>query len=143
YAEDLDDEGRDYLQRMSKSCQHMGELIDDLLQLSRTSRVAIHPSTVDLSGTAQSIAAELQQAEPGRHAEIVVQDGLVAHGDENLLRVLLKNLLDNAWKFTRYRETAAIEVGAFVRENGQTAFFVRDNGAGFDMNYADKLFGAF
>ncbi len=143
YADRLDDEGRDYLQRMSKSCQRMGELIDDLLQLSRTSRVPIHRVTVDLSSLAQAIAADLHKTEPGRQVEFAIEDDLMVNGDEHLLRVVLKNLLDNAWKFTRYREAATIEVGAFQQEDGRPVYFIRDNGAGFDMNYADKLFGAF
>jgi two-component system, sensor histidine kinase and response regulator len=143
YGDKLDDEGRDYLARMSRSCQRMGELIDDLLQLSRTSRVPIHQTTVDLSGLARAVAADLRAGEPDRQVDLAIADGLVVTGDENLLGVMLKNLLDNAWKFTRNREAAAIEIGALQREDGKTAYYVRDNGAGFDMNYADKLFGAF
>jgi two-component system, sensor histidine kinase and response regulator len=143
YSDNLDDQGQDYLRRMSRSCQRMGELIDDLLQLSRTSRVPIHRKDVDLTQLAQGIIADLQKAEPERDAEVLIQDGLVANGDEHLLRVLVKNLLDNAWKFTKYREQAVIEVGAFTQDDGQLVYYVRDNGAGFDMEYAGKLFGAF
>jgi light-regulated signal transduction histidine kinase (bacteriophytochrome) len=98
---------------------------------------------VNLSALAQTIAAELREREPGRPVEFLSQAGLVVIGDDHLLRVALENLLDNAWKFTSKQPAARVEFGAVGRTDGQTEFFVRDNGAGFDMAYVDKLFGAF
>jgi light-regulated signal transduction histidine kinase (bacteriophytochrome) len=143
YADSLDEQGKEYLQRMSRSCQRMGELIDDLLQLSRTSRTPVHRKQLDLSSMARSIAEDLQQSEPERQVEVSIQEGLTANADEHLMTVALKNLFDNAWKFTKYRQPAKIEVGSFLQDEQQPVYFVRDNGAGFDMDYVHKLFGAF
>jgi light-regulated signal transduction histidine kinase (bacteriophytochrome) len=120
----------------------MAELIDDLLSLSRVTRSELRIKRVDLSATARAIAAELQQSEPERRAEFVIADGLVADADEGLMRVVLANLLGNAWKFTAKHPQATIQFG-ITQQNGATAYFVRDDGAGFDMAYAHKLFGAF
>ncbi|MBK9713400.1 MAG: PAS domain-containing protein [Kouleothrix sp.] len=142
YAERLDATGRDYLQRIRAACQRMGQLIDDMLNLSRLTRSDMCPKAIDLSALVETIAAGLQRAQPGRRIDLVVAPGLVANGDPRLLRIALENLLDNAWKFTSRRAQARIEFGLTTRD-GLPAYFVRDDGAGFDMAYADKLFGVF
>jgi light-regulated signal transduction histidine kinase (bacteriophytochrome) len=142
YAGKLDETGRDHLQRVRAAAQHMGELIDDLLNLSRLSRGDIHRESVDLTQMAKTVVAELRERDPQRQVEVAIADGLVAQGDSHLLRVVLDNLLGNAWKFTTKQPHARIEFGS-GGGNGDREFFVRDNGAGFDMTYADKLFGAF
>ena len=142
YGDRLDEQGRGYLRRVRVASQRMGELIDDLLSLSRVARSEMHRETVNLSQTVHSIAAELQQREPERQATFVIAERLTANGDAHLLQVALENLLDNAWKFTSKHPRARIEFGATENE-GQTAYFVRDDGAGFDMAYVDRLFGAF
>jgi signal transduction histidine kinase len=138
----LDAREQDYLQRVRAASQRMGQLIDDLLNLSRLTRINLCREAVDLSALARTIAAELQQTQPQRHVECVIADGLVVHGDGRLLRVMLENLLGNAWKFTAKLSQAQIEVGS-TPHDGKTVYFVRDNGAGFDMAYADKLFAPF
>ncbi|MHB9029785.1 MAG: PAS domain-containing sensor histidine kinase [Candidatus Latescibacterota bacterium] len=139
YSDRLDAEGRNYLNRIRSAAQRMSQLIDDLLNLSRTARAELHYTTVSLSSQAESVVEELRQAEPGRKVEVIVQKGIAAEGDENLLRQVLQNLLGNAWKFTSHREEARIEFGE-KRDDGRRIFFVRDNGAGFDMNHAGDLF---
>ena len=141
HADKLDDEGRGYLKHLRESAQRMGRLIDDLLALSRVTRSELVREQVDLSGLAQNVAAQLQKAQPERRAEIVIAAGMVVDGDARLLRVALENLLGNAWKFTGKCAEPLVEVG--VMSGSDHAFFVRDNGAGFDMAYASKLFGAF
>jgi light-regulated signal transduction histidine kinase (bacteriophytochrome) len=120
----------------------MGQLIDDLLNLSRVTHVELHREAVDLSALGRTIAAELQQTQPGRQVTFVIAEGLVAQGDARLLRVVLENLLNNAWKFTGKLTHAKITFGS-TPQDGRPVYCVRDNGAGFDMAYADKLFGAF
>jgi len=142
YGKALEPEARDFLQRVRAATQRMAQLIDDLLNLSRVTRGELSRSRVDLSGMARAVAAELQKTQPGRAVEFVIADGLTAEGDPRLLRVVLDNLLGNAWKFTAKRDAARIEFGS-SGNNGSHRFFVRDNGAGFDMAYAHKLFGAF
>ncbi|MBI5518401.1 MAG: hypothetical protein HY909_31810 [Deltaproteobacteria bacterium] len=144
YAATLDDGGAQYLRHVREAAQHMGELIDGLLALARVTRSALHRQEVDLSQLARDVAARLRNHEraSARQVEFVVEPGLSAEGDARLLAVVLDNLLGNAWKFTSKRPEARIEVGKFVKDDGP-AFFVRDNGAGFDMAYASKLFGAF
>jgi PAS domain S-box-containing protein len=142
YADVLDDTGRDFLRRVHQAGRRMAQLIDDLLNLSRLTRSEMSREPVDLSALAQSIAAELQQGEPERKAEFIIAPGLDAIGDPGLLRVLLENLLGNAWKFTGKVAHARIEFGA-AEADGDLAYFVRDNGAGFAMTYSDKLFGPF
>jgi len=142
YGDQLDADGQDYLQRVRSATQRMSQLIDDLLSLARVTRSALNYESVDLSACAGSIADELQRAQPDRQAEYLIAPDLIARGDGRLLRVMLENLLGNAWKFTVKRQCATIEFGA-IPIDGQVAYFVRDNGAGFDMAYADKLFGAF
>ncbi len=142
YQDALDEKGRDYLSRLRGASQKMGELIDGILKLSRLTRSEMHREKVDLSSLAREIAGRLQETQPDRRAKFIIEDKLTATGDPQLVRVLLENLLDNAWKFTVKKTTARIEFGAEHR-NGRQNYFIRDNGAGFDMAYADKLFGAF
>jgi PAS domain S-box-containing protein len=142
YADKLDAEGKDYLQRVCAASQRLSLLIDEVLRLSRVTRSEMRRATVDISGLAQTIAGELVKTQPGRQVEFVIAPGLVASADAQLLRLVLENLLGNAWKFTGKQAQARIEVGLTERE-GERMFFVRDNGAGFDMAYAGKLFGAF
>jgi len=142
YADTLDDQGRDYLRRVRSATQRMAGLIDDLLNLSRITRGELRREAVDLSAQARSVAEQLRQAQPERQVEFHIADGLTAEGDPRLLRIALENLLGNAWKFTGKTDPAVIEFG-LRRERGEAIYFVRDNGAGFDMAYAGKLFGAF
>jgi PAS domain S-box-containing protein len=141
-ADRLDDRGKEHLHRIRAATQRMGLLIDDLLNLSRVTRAEIHPGTLDISALARSIAAELQKTQPERRMEFRIEDGLETTADARLLRVVLENLLGNAWKFTSKHPSARIEFGE-THLNGARAYFVRDDGAGFDPAYADKLFGAF
>ncbi len=142
YAAKLDDRGKDYLQRVRAAAQRMAELIDVMLNLARVTRAPMQRAPVDLSALATDITDELRQAQPGRTVEVVIQPGLVADGDAKLLKVLLVNLLANAWRFTGKQERARIEFG-MQPNGGVSSYFVRDNGAGFDMTYVGKLFGAF
>lgn len=142
YEGQLDAQGQDYLRRVRAASQRMAQLIDAMLDLSRVSRQELRRDRVDLSALAMEVAAELQATQPGRAVEWVVVPGMWAQGDGKLVRVVLENLLGNAWKFTRDTPSPQIEVGEELRE-GQSVYYVRDNGAGFDMAYADKLFGAF
>jgi signal transduction histidine kinase len=142
HGDTLDDQGRSDLQRVRAATQRMGQLIDDMLNLSRVSRGEMRRQTVDLSMIVKSIAAELQVSEPDRRVKMEIADGARVMGDERLLRVLLENLLRNAWKFTGKHPTAKIEFG-IAENNGKPVYFVRDDGAGFDMAYANKLFGPF
>jgi light-regulated signal transduction histidine kinase (bacteriophytochrome) len=144
YAEGLDERGKRYLRHIRESARDMGELIDGLLALSGVTRSELRREVVDLSRLAQDIAVSLQHRDSGltRQVEFQFEQGLSAEGDARLLRNVLDNLLGNAWKFTRKRPDARIEVGT-SRQGDGPAFFVRDNGAGFDMAYASKLFGTF
>jgi signal transduction histidine kinase len=142
YADKLDAQGQDDLQRVCKATQRMGQLIDDMLELSRVTRSEIKRQTVDLSAMVRSIATELKNSEPQRDIELTVMEGLTANCDPRLLHIVLENLLRNAWKFTAKHAKAKIEFG-LSQANGRPAYFVRDDGAGFDMAYAGKLFGAF
>jgi light-regulated signal transduction histidine kinase (bacteriophytochrome) len=138
----LDDEGQRYLRIIRDSGARMTQLIEDLLKLSRISRSELARQPVDLAAIAREIARGLSSTEPGRKVEFLIQEGVRAEADPRLLRVALENLLGNAWKFTSKRVAARIEFGVDERQAGVT-FFVRDDGAGFDMAYADKLFGVF
>jgi signal transduction histidine kinase len=140
--ERLDAEGQRYLQHVRAAAQHMGELIDDLLNLSRVTRAELRRERVNLSELARAVLGRLREAQPGRAVEFVVQDGLVAQADPRLLDVVLVNLLGNAWKFTGKRASARIEFAAEGADSPRV-FFVRDNGAGFNAAYAGKLFGVF
>ncbi|BAY47142.1 GAF sensor signal transduction histidine kinase [Scytonema sp. HK-05] len=139
----LNANGQDYLRRIRAATQRMGQLIDDLLNLSRVTRSEMYLEPVDLSLLASSICTELQQSQPERQVEFVIQTGLLAQGDIRLLRVLLVNLLNNAWKFTSKHTQARIEFRVSKSESGVPVYFVRDDGAGFDMTYTHKLFGPF
>jgi len=143
YANQLDEQGKDYLQRIRKASQHMAELIDALLMLSRMGRKEMHYETVDLNTLAQATLAELRQTQPKRQIEFVIEEGLAVQGDSQLLRVVMENLLNNAWKYTGKQPEARIGVGALRQGDGKRTYFVCDNGAGFDMAFADKLFKAF
>jgi signal transduction histidine kinase len=138
----LPEEGRKHLQRVIAATRRMEQLIDDLLELARLGRGEIVREPVDVTETARAIAAELASLDPDRRVEWRIAGGLTALADERLVQVVLENLLSNAWKFTSGRAAARVEVGA-VERDGRAGFFVRDDGAGFDMAYADKLFGAF
>jgi PAS domain S-box-containing protein len=142
YDDVLDDVGKDYLHRLQRNVGRMGRMIDDLLNLSRATRADLERRRVDLTTMSQEIVADMRTADPDREVTLTVPDGLTAEGDPHLLRLALANLLANAWKFTAKRPDAIIEVGRTVR-SGETFFFVRDNGVGFDMSYAGKLFDAF
>jgi len=138
----LDPAGVDHLQRVRKACQRMGQLIDDLLELSRLARGAMQRVPVDLTALARQAADELRAGDPARRVDVRIAEGLAAPGDPQLLQAALGNLMANAWKFTSRREQAVIEVGARP-ETAPPVFYVRDNGAGFDMQYAHKLFAPF
>jgi PAS domain S-box-containing protein len=142
HAAQLDEEGRRYLGRVRESAQHMAQLIESLLNLARVTRGDLHKDRVDLSELARATAERLRAGQADRNVEISIEPGLWGAGDSRLLGVVLENLLGNAWKFTRKRDGALIQVGS-RRDNGEQVFFVRDNGAGFDMSYAPKLFGVF
>jgi len=143
HSASLDDAGRDYLERVRKATARMAELIDALLKLSRIGRSGLNIVDVDLSALAEEVGAGLSDAEPERTVELQVQPGMRVHGDRSLLMTLLDNLMGNAWKFTRNAASPRVEVGMDVGPDGAPAYFVRDNGAGFDADYADKLFRPF
>ncbi len=163
YQEQLDEQGRHYLDRIRTASQRMGQLINDLLDLSRVTRCEMARQPVDLCALGQEIAAELQAGDPQRQAEFAIADGMIVQGDAHLLRIALDNLLGNAWKFSGPRPLARIELGCMTLQDfraqapdwsahlpqpaisGQESeiYFVRDNGVGFDMAYADKLFAPF
>jgi len=142
YADRLDDPGQHYLQRIRAATQQMSQLIDDLLKLSRVTRSEMRREPVDLSALARAIAAELQATQPERQVEWSIAPRLVVNADAHLMRILLNNLMGNAWKFTAKHSTAKIELGT-TQQDSQPVYFVRDDGAGFDITYVDKLFGAF
>lgn len=141
YGDKLDDEGKEYLKYVRESAQKMAALIDDMLALARVTRGDFERSKADLGAIAREVTQRLARSAPERTVEVVLADNLEAECDPRLLAIVFENLLGNAWKFTRNRDGARIEVGA--TGNGSKTFFVRDNGAGFDMAYASKLFGMF
>jgi signal transduction histidine kinase len=140
YGSKLDERGQEFLRRACESSHYMDDLIEDLLKLSRVGRSELSFSRVDLSHLARDIAAELRRGDPSRTVRFQIRPGLQTWGDEHLLRIVLANLLSNAWKFTSKRAQAHIE---FDRSVSEAAFFVRDDGAGFDPAYATRLFGVF
>ena len=141
-ADKLDAQGRDYLSRVRAATQRMSQLIDDLLKLSRVARMELRRERVDLSMIAEKIVSHLRDNDPGRPTKFVIEEGLFDLGDERLLTVVLENLLANAWKFSEKSPAPVVEFGT-AQPGGARAYFVRDNGAGFDMAYADKLFNPF
>ncbi|WP_428623870.1 sensor histidine kinase [Sedimenticola sp.] len=143
YAGALDERGKDRLERVRAAAQRMARLIDDLLKLSRVSRAEIKHELVDISQIAHEVIAELVERDPERQVQVVIQPEMYAQGDARLLRVLMDNLLGNAWKFTSQSDRAEIVVGSEPGSESGCVYSVRDNGAGFDMAYAGKLFGAF
>ncbi|HLB81682.1 MAG TPA: PAS domain S-box protein [Gemmatimonadales bacterium] len=142
YGDRLDDTGRDFLQRVRAGSQRMARLIDDLLSLSSVTRSELQMDEVNLSVLAAAAVVDLQKSDPERHVTFAIAPDLVARADVGLMRIVLQNLLGNAWKFTGKRPGAHVEFGVTAHD-GRRAYFVRDDGAGFDMAYADKLFGAF
>jgi signal transduction histidine kinase/ferredoxin len=142
YSDKLDDNGKDSLMRVRAASSRMARLIDDLLDLSRVSRTEMSRTVVELSAIAREVAEELMRTQPQRRVKFIIDDGLVDKGDERLLRIVFENLMGNAWKFTERHSQARIEVGVIHCE-GRPAYFVRDDGAGFDMAYAKKLFEPF
>lgn len=142
YDSVLDGTARHYLTRVRAATQRMGQLIDDLLSLAQLQRAELKPATLNLSEMAESVVSELRIASPERAVEVVIQSGLVAQADRRFMRLVLENLLGNAWKFSEKVSAARIEVGC-TQIGDETVFSIRDNGAGFDMTYAHKLFGPF
>ena len=142
YGNLLPPEGRNFLERVRNSAQRMAVLIDDLLNLSRVTRVPLKSVPVNLTRIAENIAADLRRTRPEQRVKFNIAPNLQVRGDPHLLQVVLENFLNNAWKFASKEETPEIEFRS-KRENNETVYFVRDNGAGFDMAYANKLFGAF
>ena len=142
FPETAPPEAQRYLARIRGSTQRMGQLIEDLLNLSRVSRVELQKQPINIGDIARQVLAELQGREPERRVEVSAWDGMDAIGDARLMRAAIENLIGNAWKFTSKVERPRIEVGV-LRDGGESTFFVKDNGAGFDMAYASKLFGAF
>ncbi len=142
YADQLDARGRDYLSRVLAGARRMSLMIDGLLKFSRVDRSELARQAVDLGALARDAAQELRRSSPGREVEFTAAGDLRAEGDGALLRIVLDNLLDNAWKFTAKTAPARVEFGA-ASSAGEKVFYVRDNGAGFDAARAGKLFGAF
>jgi PAS domain S-box-containing protein len=142
YQDKLEPEGRSHLERIRAGAKRMGHLIDDMLQLARIARAEMVRDTVNLSLLAEEITLQLQASQSERQATFVIARDLIVQGDRILLRAVLENLLDNAWKFTSKRPHACIEFGS-QKQDSERTYFVRDNGAGFDMKHADKLFGVF
>jgi len=141
-ADKLDERGKAYLSRVRAGAQKMSELIDAMLNLSRLTRGELRRETVDLSEVAKNIVTELQKRQPERQVEFVIAEEVTADGDPEMLRVVMENLLSNAWKFTGKRAIARVEFGVTSKDD-KPVYFVRDDGAGFEMAYVDKLFGAF
>jgi PAS domain S-box-containing protein len=143
YGDVLGEEGRGYAERIQSASDHMAELIDDLLDLSRVTRDELHRQTLDLGAEVAQIAEELQRAEPDRNVQFTIQRPVQAQADRTLIHTVLQNLVGNAWKFTSHRDDALIEFGTTPTEDGSLCCYVRDNGAGFDPAYIHKLFSPF
>jgi light-regulated signal transduction histidine kinase (bacteriophytochrome) len=138
----LDENGRRFLDRIQEASRQMSQLIDDVLYLSKVSRAEVRQQEVDLSALVETILDRLREADPGRAVQTRVRPGVIVAGDARLLRIALTNLLENAWKFTARESAPRIEFGMMTAV-GDPTYFVRDNGAGFDMTYVDRLFGPF
>ncbi len=143
YGDTLDATAHDRLHRVRAASQRMGRLIDEVLALARLTRGKLRPQTLDLSGLVRAIATDHSRAEPTRRVRFVIEDGLAVHCDPELMRTVVQNLIGNAWKFTSDQPRARIEFGTLCGANGHRVFMVRDNGTGFDMAHAGKLFRAF
>lgn len=142
YGELMDETGKDYLNRIRSASQRMGKLIDDLLKLSRITRTDMRLETLNLSEMARDALRDLQMTEPERQVRFIAPDTLKAQGDASLIQIVLNNLLSNAWKFTSNHPQAVIELGC-LEKGSDVIYYIRDDGAGFNMDYASKLFGAF
>jgi PAS domain S-box-containing protein len=142
YGDKLDETGKNYLNRIRKAGQTMAQLTEDILKLSRITRAEMHRDEIDLSEMAKSITEELKAAQPQRQAEFIVASGIMVKGDKALLEILLRNLLENSWKYTGQRLNAKIEVG-MISQIEKEVYYIKDNGIGFDMKYYDKLFQPF
>jgi signal transduction histidine kinase len=143
YSDKLDEEGQDYLNRIRNNSQRMARLIDDMLQLSRLTRAELLISKVNLSKIAQELADELRTQEPDRVVSFSIAPDMMVQGDKTLLAALLQNLLGNAWKFTSKHETGIVSFDSYLNEKEETVYRIQDDGAGFEMDFVDKLFGAF
>ena len=142
YADNLDEQGKQYLKKIQDSSELMGQLMDGLLKLSRVTRKDLSYENVNLSDMAKMVLAELEKSEPKREVQVKIAPDIIVYGDRNLLRLAIENLLSNAWKFSSKVAEPQIEMG-MVDHDGKKAYFVRDNGVGFDMIYANKLFQPF
>jgi light-regulated signal transduction histidine kinase (bacteriophytochrome) len=142
YYEKLDDDGKKYLKRIQESSELLAELMDDLLHLSRMTRADINVDKVNLSELAQKVVDELKKSEPRRKVEIIINPDMIVYGDRNMLDIMLENLIGNAWKYSRKTAKPKIEIG-ITENSGKQAYFVRDNGVGFDLVYVNKLFKPF
>lgn len=142
YADTLDETAMNYLARVRSAAQRMSTLIDDMIKLAKVSRTELARKQINLTKIAKSISDSLKEQSPDRSARFTIEPNLLVNGDENLMKVVLQNLMENAWKFTAREPETHIEVGS-EELNGETTYYVRDNGAGFDMNYAKKLFTPF
>lgn len=143
HADRLDEQGQSYLKHVSQAAQRVDRLIDDMLILHQVTQLEIKPETVDLGQIAQDIIEDFRRTEPERHVNVVIGENLVTCGDPALLRAMLENLLSNAWKYTSKRSQAYIEVNSITQGNETQLFYIKDNGAGFDMNTSEKLFTPF
>jgi PAS domain S-box-containing protein len=142
YPDRLDEQGRDFLARIIAASKRMSQLIDDLLKLSRVTRLEMTRENINLSEIAESIAASLKETEPNRKVNFRIEPNILGHCDPQLIRIVLENLIGNSWKFTSHHSTATIEFN-MTFENNTPVYFIRDDGAGFDMQYAGKLFAPF
>ena len=142
YPDKMDDQGKHYLERIRAGCTRMSQLIQDMLTLSRLSRCELRYDEVNLSGLAKLVTTELSESDHTRTVEFLITDGLTAYGSKDLLHIVLENLLGNAWKFTSKHPHGKIEFGLMERD-GERAYYVRDDGAGFDMAHVEQLFGVF
>ncbi len=143
YGEGLEDKGRHYLRRIQESCQHMNLLIEDLLKLSKVTTGMIELQSIDLSEMVESVSSQLREKQPERKVTLFIEEGLTAKGDSRLLEIALENLLSNAWKYTEKRDAGKIEFGLLKAKGEEPTYFVRDNGCGFDMSMANRLFKPF